>query len=112
MKYNIHARHVPGKDMLVPDVLSRSPLNTERISTTAGDVEMYVQMMETSLPTSDVKKSAFGQAVPEDSSFAVNSSLHTDRMAKIPKGHSRKPERIVCTQSIIICLTWSPAVSI
>ena len=65
MKYDIQAKHVPGKDMLVPDALSRSPMNTEAMSTTASYVELYVQIIETSLPASDAKK--IRQAARKDS---------------------------------------------
>ncbi len=67
MKYDLQAKHVPGKDMLVSDALSRSPMDTESTSTTASDVERYVKMIETSLPALDAKKGAIRQATSKDS---------------------------------------------
>jgi len=58
MKYDIQAKHIPVKDILVPNALSRSPLNTEPISTTVSDIELYVQKTEASLPVSETKNSA------------------------------------------------------
>ena len=67
MKYNILAKHVPGKEMLVPDTLSRSPIDPETVSSTTKDVELYVLMVEDNMPASDAKKSAMRQEILKDS---------------------------------------------
>ena len=82
MKYDIHAKHMPGKEMLVSDALSRSPIDAETVSTTASDVELHVQMVETCLPASDEKKDAIRQATKKDC-ITVGSSVHINRMALV-----------------------------
>ena len=67
MKYDILAEHVPGKDMFVPDALSRSPMIKETVSNTASDVELHVQLVETGLSDSCAKNIAIRQATLNDS---------------------------------------------
>ncbi len=67
MKYKLIAKHVPGKEMVISDTLSRSPLKSSQKSTTEPDVELHVQMVEDNLPASDSKKGAMRRATLKDS---------------------------------------------
>ena len=95
MKYNILAKHVPGKEMLVPDTLSRSPIDPETVSSTTKDVELYMSMVEDNMPASDAKQSAMMQEILKDFWTTVSYSVHTDWMAKIRERHTRKLKELV-----------------
>ena len=66
MRYNVTAKHVPGKDMHISDALSRSPLQSSE-SSTAEDVELHVQSVQANMPASDAKKTEIRNAVNSDS---------------------------------------------
>ena len=65
MRYNVTAKHVPGKDMHISDALSRSPLQSTE-SSTAEEVELHVQSVQSSMPASDAKKTEIRNAVNND----------------------------------------------
>lgn len=54
-RYNVVAKHVPGKQLVVPDTLSRSPLNISDQSNTVEDVTAYVASVVNTKPLSDKK---------------------------------------------------------
>ena len=53
-RFNVTARHVPGKQLVVPDTLSRSPLG-ECDSSTEADVNAYVASVTDTKPLTDKK---------------------------------------------------------
>ena len=56
MRFNPQAEHVPGKQMVVADTLSRSPCKLEQEPDTE-DVQAYVDLVESTRPaTSDQLK--------------------------------------------------------
>lgn len=65
MKYQVIAKHVPGKEMHVADALSRSPIAGEE-STTCDDVELYVHAVEASFPASYGKREEIRRATSSD----------------------------------------------
>ena len=55
MRYNVTAEYAPGKDMVVADTLSRSPLNRENGNHLQQDVQDHVNEITSSWPASDSK---------------------------------------------------------
>lgn len=66
--YSLHAEHVPGKHLIVPDTLSRSPLGKlNEGDTLAEEVECYVDFVENSRPLTDKLLEQMQQATEGDS---------------------------------------------
>ena len=66
-KFNPIAEHVPGKQLIVPDALSRSPLKSTEDS--AVDISTYVDSVVSSLPMSDRKLESIRAATEFDSAL-------------------------------------------
>ena len=49
MRFNPRAEHVPGKQMVVADTLSRNPVNPD----TGEDVQAFVDLVESTRPATD-----------------------------------------------------------
>ena len=64
-RYNAIAEHVPGKQLVVPDTLSRSPLNVVE-SSTAGDVDAYVSSVTSTKAISDRRLDEIRTATEND----------------------------------------------
>ncbi|MCG8045736.1 MAG: RNase H-like domain-containing protein, partial [Candidatus Thiodiazotropha endolucinida] len=64
--FNAEAKFVSGKDMLVPDALSRSPLPSERIEQILFEVNSYVESVHTNRPVSDAKMDKIRQFTKSD----------------------------------------------
>lgn len=52
MRFNVKAVHVPGKQLIVADTLSRNPLRDGTVSDTEEDVKAFVECVVTSRPIS------------------------------------------------------------
>lgn len=77
--YSLHAEHVPGKHLIVPDTLSRSPIGRpNQGDTLAEEVECYVDLLENSRPLSDKLLEQIQQATEGDSILqeAINHTRH------------------------------------
>ena len=66
-KFNPIAEHLPGKQLIVPDALSRSPLKSTEDS--AVDISTYVDSVVSSLPMSDRKLESIRAATESDSAL-------------------------------------------
>ena len=64
-RYNAIAEHVPGKQLVVPDTLSRSPLDVVE-SSTAGDVDAYVKSVTSTKAISDRRLDEIRTATEND----------------------------------------------
>lgn len=53
MRFNPQAEHVPGKQMVVADTLSRSALKLEEEPDTGEDVQAFVDLVESTRPATD-----------------------------------------------------------
>ena len=53
MRFNPRAEHVPGKQMIVADTLSRNPLKLEEEPDTGEDVQAFVHLVESARPATD-----------------------------------------------------------
>ena len=53
MRFNPQAKHVTGKQMVVADTLSRSPLKLEQEQDTVVDVQAFVDLVESARPVTD-----------------------------------------------------------
>ena len=66
MRYNVTAEYAPGKDMVVADALSRSPLNKESGNNLQQDVQDHVNEITSSWPASDSKLSQIRKETQKD----------------------------------------------
>ena len=68
MRYNPKAQHVPGKELIVADTLSRHPFPTcdEEDERTVEEVEVYVSEVTRFRLISDVHLDEFREAVEKD----------------------------------------------
>lgn len=86
-RFNAHAEYVPGTQLVVPDTLSKSPLNCDEI-TLAEDIELYVDSVEENRPVTDRKLAQIKEATLLDSNIqmAINFTKHgwPDRMQAVP----------------------------
>ena len=64
MRFNAVAEYVPGKQLVVPDTLSRSPLRSTE--DTAGEVNIFVDSVMASKPVSDSKLEGIRAATEAD----------------------------------------------
>ena len=68
-RFNAVAEHVPGKQLVVPDTLSRSPLHVPAESTDTEDIEAYVGSVLSTKPISDRKLDEIRDAISSDSAI-------------------------------------------
>ena len=66
MRYNVKAEYMPGKDSVVADTLSRSPLTDTESDTLEQDVDNHVDAVRISWPASDQKLEALLKATSID----------------------------------------------
>ncbi len=55
MQFNVTAEHIPGKQLVVADALSRHPLDGEDKSATDGQVKAYVNTIVVTKPNKSPK---------------------------------------------------------
>lgn len=65
-RFNVKATYVSGKDMVVPDTLSRAPLDQEQDETLENEVKFYVESIENQRPISDIKLKEIISATDRD----------------------------------------------
>ena len=67
MLFNPRAEHVPGKQMVVADTLSRSPCKLEQEPDTVENVQAFVELVESTRPATDdqLKRIREGFQAPE-----------------------------------------------
>ena len=80
MRFCFDVQHVPGKDLIVPDALSRSPLaGTEASSATlSSEATAYVDAVQASWPASQAKLQEFRKATDEDEELQAVRRFVTD----------------------------------
>ena len=69
LRFNFNVQHVPGKELVVPDTLSRSPLaerGCDGSQALESDVAAHVDAVQASWPASNVKLQGFKEATKED----------------------------------------------
>lgn len=66
MRFNVTAEHVPGKQLVVADALSRHPLAGDGQSDTEGQVKAYVNAIVTSKPIKSPKLEEISKATKSD----------------------------------------------
>ena len=66
MRFNPQAEHVPGKQMVVTDTLSRCPLLEEQEPLTAEDVQAFVDSVESTRPATDTQMERIREASRHD----------------------------------------------
>lgn len=66
MWFNPQAEHVPGKQMVMADTLSRSPLKLEEEPDTVEDVQAFVDLVESTGPATDNQLERVREASAKD----------------------------------------------
>lgn len=66
LKFNVVAEHVPGKQLIIADALSRSPLTDSSDEHTDQDVQAYVESVVENAPVSSKKLDKIRSATLED----------------------------------------------
>lgn len=66
MRFHIQAEYVPGKDLVIADMLSRSPLQSCSLSDTEQDVTAYVDAVMQSQPVASKKICQVQEATAKD----------------------------------------------
>ncbi|XP_063072782.1 uncharacterized protein K02A2.6-like [Engraulis encrasicolus] len=66
MRFNVKAVHVPGKQLIIADTLSRNPLKVSEASDTDEDVKAYVQAVMATRPVSDERLEKIRAATLQD----------------------------------------------
>ncbi|XP_033728239.1 uncharacterized protein K02A2.6-like [Pecten maximus] len=88
-RFNATAEHIPGKLLVAPDTLSRSPMTSpETHVQSEDDIELYVNSVRSCQPISDRKLASIRQAISDDK-FAQK-AIHFTK--------SGWPERATCLE--------------
>lgn len=66
MRFNVKAVHVPGKQLIIADTLSRNPLKVSDASETDEDVKAYVRAVMATRPMSDDRLDKIREATLKD----------------------------------------------
>ena len=66
MRYNVTAEYAPGKDTVVANALSRSPMNVESSNHLQLDVQDHVNKITSTWPASDSKLSQIRRETQRD----------------------------------------------
>ena len=65
MRFHPQAKHVPGKQMVVADTLSGTPLKQEQEPDTVEDVQVFVDLIESPRLATDAQMRRIREATPE-----------------------------------------------
>ncbi|GBL89207.1 hypothetical protein AVEN_255310-1 [Araneus ventricosus] len=66
MRYSYQVQYIPGKDLLIADALSRSPIEGREDEELSEEITAYIQMVIATLPATDKRLSEIWQAQQED----------------------------------------------
>ena len=72
MRFNPRAEHVPGKQMMVADTLSRSPCKLEQEPDTAENVQAFVDVVESTRPVTGDQLKRIREGFPAPKSDEVH----------------------------------------
>ena len=72
MLFNPRAEHVPGKQMVVADTLSRSPCKLEQEPDTVENVQTFVELVESTRPATDDQLKRIREGFPAPESDGVH----------------------------------------
>ena len=66
MRFRYNIKHVPGKELYIPDTLSRAPVNNPADHLATDDIELYVQTVVQSLPADKDRLNTYREAQAND----------------------------------------------
>lgn len=66
MRFNVKAVHVPGKSLVVADMLSRNPITGSVVSDTEENVQAYVETVIQTRTVSEPKLNAIHESISND----------------------------------------------
>ena len=88
MRFHPQAEHVPGKQMVVANTLSRSPLKQEQEPDTVEVVQAFVGLIESTRPATDTQMRRIRKATARDAQpqKAMELTLQgwPERMEEVP----------------------------
>ena len=77
MRCNPQAEHVPGKQMVVADTLSRSPCKLEQEPDTVEEVQAFVDLVESTRPATGDQLKREGCPAPESDGVHIRRVANT-----------------------------------
>ena len=89
MRFNPLAEHVPGRQMIVADTLSRNPLKFGEEPDTVQDVQAFVDLIEYTRPATDNQMERIKEAGARDASSKRWLQLYHKDSQHVWKSHSR-----------------------
>jgi hypothetical protein len=94
-RFNVISVHIPGKDLVLSDALPRSPLtsNTNVIDNLDDEVQMFLNVVESSRPASKEKIQLIENATREDQVLQKVTKLI---LSGWPKYQTQVPEEVRC----------------
>ena len=94
-RFNVISVHIPGKDLVLADALSRSPLisNTNVSDNLDDEVQMFLNVVESSRPASKEKIQLIENATKEDQVLQKVTKLV---LSGWPKYRTQVPEEVRC----------------
>ncbi|GBM33340.1 hypothetical protein AVEN_194946-1 [Araneus ventricosus] len=66
IRYSYQVQYIPGKDLVIADALSRSPIEGREDEELLEEITAYIQMVIATLPATDKRLSEILQAQQED----------------------------------------------
>ena len=66
MRFQYNIKHVPGKELYIPDTLSRAPVNNATDHLATNDIELYIQTVVLSLPADKDRLNSYREAQAND----------------------------------------------
>lgn len=109
MQFNVSAKHVPGKQLVVADMLSRLPLNGDGQSDTDGQVKAYVNAVVASKPIKSPKLEEICRATQSDAE--LQKVIPFNRKGWPQRIEFFTTARISRSQGLPFRIRWSSAVS-
>ena len=77
-KYDYTLEYKPGKEFLLPDMLSRAPLPDTRYSNMEDEIVLHVHLVQSSLPVSKCKVDEIRKETAKDQSLRNVSEINLD----------------------------------
>ena len=71
MRFNVKAEHIPGRDQVVADALSRQPIHCDSIPDMVDEIKAYIGEVMSNVPISDPLSQRIKDATDKDESLQI-----------------------------------------